>query len=97
MQTTNSTPRNRGETVVVITFLMLGALWLYHITTRATENNERFSRALTAHIKARQCVVADIKGRAPSLYVCQLPVANEYVEAGVLGTEARARQPGAGG
>lgn len=82
--------------MVVIACLMLGALGLNHIMTRTTENNERYSRTLTAHIKARQCVVADIKGHAPSLYVCQLPVANEYVEAGVLGAEALARQPDAG-
>ena len=93
METNKSEPRSRGETAVLIACLMLGALGLSHVMTRTSENNERFSRAMTAHIKARQCVVADINGRAPSLYVCQLPVANEYVEARALGAEAQARQP----
>lgn len=46
---------------------------------------------MTAHVKERQCVLAEAKGRVPALYRCDLPVANEYVDADVLRAEALAQ------
>lgn len=93
MANDNSQGRTRGETSVLIAVVMLGFLGLNYGMTRTTETAEHRDRAMTAHVQERQCVVADTKGRFPSMYRCELPVAHEYVDAGVLAAEAMAHHP----
>lgn len=90
---TGDPSRSRAETTTMIVVIMLGALGLNYAMTSTTESAEHRKGAMSKHIRERQCVVADMQGRYPSLYVCQLPVANEYLEAGALEAEARAHHP----
>lgn len=90
---TNEPPRTRAETTILIAMAMLGAIGLNYAMNRTGEAAAKQAAAIDKHIRERNCMVADIRGRHPSLYVCQLPVANEYIEAGTLVTEAIAHHP----
>ena len=89
MTNSNAAQPSRAGTTALIAVAVLGALGVNYLFSSSQKALERDDALMTAHMKERQCVIADTNGRAPSLYRCDRPVVNEYVDASALRAEAR--------
>lgn len=68
-----SLTRTRGETAVIIGFLMAGAVGLSYVMSSTTESSERQDAAESAYIEKNSCVVAQMNGRYVAKYRCEKP------------------------